>query len=201
MPFPPRGRPSNSWWRSWTECCCLSLTRWVPHTFAHPLPPMKPHTHHSHACSNQGAHEGFRPLLSRCLKCGERDLGFMNSKQQKQPTHTVFGYSVPNCSNFRALNSNPGSLKEHTKFNFHSCLQSQIKPVGGFIFSETPTFLLFPNFFSLLSTWTCRHPLSSTPHHVRTRPALALLTTTQFLPTMPCPPTLASWATRTCAPR
>lgn len=43
MPFPPRGRPSNSWWRSWTECCCLSLTRWVSLTFMHPLPPMKPH--------------------------------------------------------------------------------------------------------------------------------------------------------------
>lgn len=132
----------------------LSISDEVGFTHVHaPTPTYE--TSHWHACSNQGAREGFLPLLSRCLKCGERDLGFMNSKQQKQPTHTVFGCSVPNCSNFRALNSDPGSLKEHTKFNFHSCLQSQIKPVGGFIFprhqhfSYSQTSSLSPQYLDL----------------------------------------------------
>lgn len=33
MLFPVRDRPSNSWWKSWTECCCPSLMRWVSHPF------------------------------------------------------------------------------------------------------------------------------------------------------------------------
>lgn len=28
-PFLPRDRPSSSWWRSWTGCCCQYQTRWV----------------------------------------------------------------------------------------------------------------------------------------------------------------------------
>lgn len=41
------------------------------------------------------------------------------------------------------------------------------------------------------STSTCRPLLNSTPHLVRTLPALALQTMIQSLPMMPCPPTHA----------
>lgn len=51
-----------------------------------------------HARINKCAHEDFLPLchnlLSRCLKCGEQNPGFINSKQQKPQNHTVFGCSV-----------------------------------------------------------------------------------------------------------
>lgn len=48
-----------------------------------------------------------------------------------------------------------------------------------------------------LSTWTCRHPLNSTPRRARTPPVLAPRTMTLSLPTMPCPPTPVCWVTTT----
>lgn len=43
--------------------------------------------------TNKSVHEDFLPLsdnlLSRCRECGERNSGFRNSKQEKQPNQTV----------------------------------------------------------------------------------------------------------------
>lgn len=199
MPFPPRGRPSNSWWRSWTECCCLSLTRWVSHTSMHPLPPMKPHT---------DMHAVTKLFMRGFFLCCPDVLSVVSG---------IWGLWTPNNKNNRitlclATVSQIAQISERSigilgtlKMTLNSISTAvyshRLSQLVGLFLWDTNISLIPELPLSLLSTWTCRHPLNSTPHHVRTRPALALLTTTQFLLTMPCPPTLASWATRMCAPR
>lgn len=114
MLFPPRDRPSNSWWRSWTECCCPSLMRWVSntlsHTHTHAPTPSHEITHkHAHMLTyapvKMYTHVFFLSFTICCpdvfsaqeWMCREKNPGFLNSKQQKQ-NQTVCGCSVQNAA-------------------------------------------------------------------------------------------------------
>lgn len=151
-------------------------------------------------------------------KCGGWNSGFRNSKWKKIPTKSedrrlsqggpdIRGLflrcmeSFVLCSNWPDITMWSATV---TMANLSVCIPKNILTQAFFPATshlKVSYCLQLNNWASCSpssSTWTCRRRSSSTRHRVRTRRAPVLQTTTLSLPTMPCPPTPAWWATTTC---